>query len=315
MVANFGRVAIDPSGRIVIASDDGSSSIHLYRYSDAGVLDGSYGAGGVATVTSTASPGFGSVSTNAQRLMLDASANAALLVRVTVPDFFFGSTTHALVARLGADGAPIAGFGTNGVVEPLFSGNENPFGLAFSGTGLIVGGNSNAGTFIARLDASGGLDTAFGPDGGVVTGTIPSDNTLYDLDVDPAGRIVASILTFDTSVGFAVARFLPTGTLDGTFGSGGVASVPLGGQCSFPLGVDVDPSGNVILGGQSSACQSLDVDLVVTRIAADQAPPVGDGSVPTEVGAPTVIPVDPSTFMSRVTVGFSNVTAPDLRAP
>lgn len=82
---------------------------------------------------------------------------------------------------------------------------------------------------LVRTDSAGNLDSTFGT-GGVVPATGPGNP--YGLLIQSSGKLVAGGVTFSNAgnelPGGFIARYLANGTLDITFGSGGVATVTPG---------------------------------------------------------------------------------------
>jgi uncharacterized delta-60 repeat protein len=106
---------------------------------------------------------------------------------------------------------------------------------------------------LIRLTVTGSLDTGFG-DAGIVSTAFPSGKggiaTAVALTAD--GRILAggNVYVDATSTDFAIARYSPGGTLDTTFGDGGVAFAgfgpPEGGGVTS---IAVLPDGHVLAAG------------------------------------------------------------------
>jgi uncharacterized delta-60 repeat protein len=100
------------------------------------------------------------------------------------------------------------------------------------------------------------LDSTFGGDGRV-TETVAeiSSDSINALAVQSDGKIVAVGSTESMGeVDFFAARFLPDGSLDGTFGTGGIVTYDFGGL-DVATSVALDSSGRIIVGGQRNADQ------------------------------------------------------------
>ena len=198
--AVFRSARASTAGRILAVSDAGNSNtFFVHRYSADGVLDSSYGSGGVASVTAPASAfPFTPVYNDAQQIVVDGSGRAAVLAHVINASHVFPPRTqYALVARFDATGAPEAGFGTNGVVQTTPTPSSDPRTIAFSGSDLVVGGGDGS-PFLMRYDATGTLDPAFGT-GGTVDPPVPNASVVVDLAVDIAGRVIATTDSLDPS--------------------------------------------------------------------------------------------------------------------
>jgi len=105
--------------------------------------------------------------------------------------------------------------------------------IAQSNGKILAGGrilrlNGSGGFLLARFDAAGALDPSFGSGGITITnfaGTslARSIDSLRDLAILPDERIVAvGTSNIGGKFDFALARYLPDGTLDPTFGAGGL---------------------------------------------------------------------------------------------
>jgi uncharacterized delta-60 repeat protein len=83
---------------------------------------------------------------------------------------------------------------------------------------------------LARFNHTGGLDGSFGT-GGMVTTLLPGTGAYSDVAVQPDGKILAAgSSTTDGSSALALARYLPDGRLDTTFGGDGLVLTRLDGS-------------------------------------------------------------------------------------
>ena len=115
-------------------------------------------------------------------------------------------------------------------------------------TGALALGSPGA----AAAGSAGALDPAFG-NGGTVQAAVGNNPQPTGIVVQGNGDILVG-LSLDSQ--FAVARFLPSGALDSTFGTGGVAAGPdvvLGtgqaGPTEIPNSLAVEPSGAIVEAG------------------------------------------------------------------
>lgn len=101
-----------------------------------------------------------------------------------------------------------------------------------------------------RLSAQAGvLDATFGNAGIVIT-TTPTFNEAYSVAVQPDGKIVAGGYTGNYgSEDFALLRYLPNGTLDPLFGTGGKVSTTISAGTDRGQAVLLQPDGKIILAG------------------------------------------------------------------
>ncbi len=119
-------------------------------------------------------------------------------------------------------------------------------------------------------------DPTFGQDGVFVLHVGAVDNlnwTPQGLAVEPDGRIVlggtGGSLANQT---FVALRLLDDGTLDPTFGAGGVAEVDLGYVYEFVQSVRLQPDAKIVLVGQVSNVATDGQQIGVARLLADGSP-------------------------------------------
>jgi uncharacterized delta-60 repeat protein len=154
------------------------------------------------------------------------------------------------VARVLPTGAPDPTFGKNGVASLTIDDESIAYSSAIlpNGNILVVGQATHYGSatgpswskaFILQLTSNGALDTAFGT-GGVIQlnigcfvqgGTLYCRDEAYDVAVQPDGKFLIAGDTYanagpskysSTNYPF-IARLLPTGAFDTSFGKGGIA--------------------------------------------------------------------------------------------
>jgi uncharacterized delta-60 repeat protein len=110
--------------------------------------------------------------------------------------------------------------------------------LAVQADGRIVAagqaGSSNSEFTLARFNRNGTLDASFGSGGEVITSLAAGQNSAArGIAIQPDGKIVvAGFAGVGGSQEFAVARYTSGGTLDATFGSGGIVLTNAGGNAS-----------------------------------------------------------------------------------
>src|SRR5579862_2090367 len=128
--------------------------------------------------------------------------------------------------------------------------------------------------------AAGSLDPTFGS-GGVSTITVPGNNT---------GVVNAAVLQADGKIvvqgSFGVARVLPSGAVDTTFGVGGFAQAP--GSDNFGA-VALQSDGKILVAGVGNTLTN--VGFAVTRLNANGSLDTtfgGTGTVVVSLGSPNV---------------------------
>ena len=141
-----------------------------------------------------------------------------------------GASDNVIIAKFNVNGSPDNTFGTTGLTV-LNRNNGTAEGNAIRKTSdgkfIIVGrdGLNNGTGFIARFTAQGLLDTTFGTLSGLTL--LTQSYLFWDCIIDQQERILAvgrTTANTQTSSGI-IARFLPNGQLDTTFGTGGYVMI------------------------------------------------------------------------------------------
>jgi uncharacterized delta-60 repeat protein len=135
------------------------------------------------------------------------------------------------LARYHADGTPDTSFGSGGTVVTKFAGNSAATALVLQKDGkLVAAGETSTDGFdfaLARYNPDGTLDRGFGGDGMVVTDFGGADRAAALL-IDNTGRIVAAGSSGTSlSSAVAIARYRGDGSLDRTFGTGGMVTTDI----------------------------------------------------------------------------------------
>ncbi|MDQ3979609.1 MAG: hypothetical protein M3314_08665 [Actinomycetota bacterium] len=183
----------------------GGADAAIVRLDPTGRLDGSFGTGGV-TVTD-----FGS------------TADVVTLVKGSEP-------TLALAGGDGADmvlasylydgtlsGIQRAGFGA--AADDAVAGSAR----LPDGKTLVVATRWPGGLYLVRFHPDGTPDPSFG-EGGLADPALGSGARAYAMTLAPDGKV---LVAFEMSSSAFVARFLPDGALDPSFGRGGLAAITL----------------------------------------------------------------------------------------
>ena len=173
-------VVVQPGGAIVVAggafdAGAGDTVFTLARLTSGGVLDGSFGTGGVVT---TPMPGRGASGGAGAEALLQQTDGGLVAAGWTSIDP--GERAFA-IARYSADGVLDPGFGTGGTTVTHFNTDEDAQGFAahLQGDGKIVvaGEAQDAITGVkdvalARYTTGGQLDSSFGSAGLTTTGVV-----------------------------------------------------------------------------------------------------------------------------------------------
>ena len=169
------------------------------------------------------------------------------------------------LARYNTDGSLDTSFGTRGKVTSDFSGGaDGAIAINIQSDGKIVAGGSTrvANGFyydfaLARYNSDGSLDTSFGTGGKAVTDFVGDNDVMTSLALLPGGKIVAAGWSYTTKTrDYALARYTANGSLDPTFGSGGMVTTDFFTTSRENLrdvigAIAVQPDGKIIAAGSS----------------------------------------------------------------
>jgi uncharacterized delta-60 repeat protein len=220
------------------------------------------------------------------------------------------------LARYNSDGSLDTSFGTAGLVTTSFSGTDaTASNLVVKSDGrLVVTGTygSAVGTerfALARYNSDGSLDSSFGNAGLVITAFPGSDafGAIGALQAD--GRIVVAGTNYNftsTEYRFALARYNSDGSLDTSFGTGGLVTTFFGTQTESPSAVAIQPDGRIVVAGTTGTSTSYGFALaryLGNAIVATWF----DVSAPTEVtaGQPFDVTVTARDDNSNVATGYT----------
>ena len=158
------------------------------------------------------------------------------------------------------DGLLDLSFDTDGIVTTAI-GTSDDFGRAVAvqeDGKIIVAGYSFNGSqdvfAVARYNTNGSLDLSFDADGYATTGfdTFSNDRA-FAVAIQPDGKIVIAGYNTDedSDRDFAVVRYNTDGSLDNSFGTGGIVSTPLADGGDEVRSVVVQEDGKIVLAGFS----------------------------------------------------------------
>jgi uncharacterized delta-60 repeat protein len=268
-------VVLQPDGHIVtVGPVPKDQNFHFkfgaVRVDAAGTLDQGFGAGGLASTDLGGQD--------------DQPADAALLpdggfVAAGLADPAGLVNTDFGVARYTANGQPASGFGGgSGFVTTDIAGHgDAATAVAVQPDGkIVVAGYAQVNAIdsdvtLARYNPDGTLDTSFSGDGIVTTSLGTQSDEARAVAIQPDGKIVVA---GDTDQAFALARYLPDGTLDPSFdGDGKVA-----GFTGEANGVAVTPGGSILIAGARGGPHG-DLDVFVASYSPDGALDTGFGQL------------------------------------
>ena len=245
-----GAALQQPDGKIVLAGGS-DLRVAVARLSPNGSLDTTFSGDGKKVFS------WGAISRATAVLALPSG-------KILLAGFSGPEGGNIQVARLNANGALDATFGTGGKAPVDFGGDD--FGLAMArqanGRILVVGRSSTGGAVVARLRTNGTLDPDFNSDGRV---TLPGGGSASAVLVQPAARKIVVAGTANGSAMMTVTRLKPNGTLDATFDGDGTATIDFGSLADLANDAVLQPDGKIVVAGYTQA----DEDVAVARINAD----------------------------------------------
>ena len=283
---NFGSqesgaaLALQPDGRILVAgiSNSATTGIHMFverLLNPEGTVDFSYGLG-----------------TGASRPNFDQSESASAIAlqsdgKIVVAGTSIDATPRAriLVTRLlnpqgTLDGS--YGLGTGGS-RPDLPGSVITSAVAVQQDGKILAAGTEGpslfaspGNFVVArfLNPQGTSDPGFGSGGSAVT-DFGNNDRLAAMVLQPDGKILlAGSTAGNGGDDFAVARLLPGGSPDTSFGTGGRTTVDFGGS-DDGTAMALQPDGKIVVAGTTGAFPNEDT--AVTRLQPNGLPDTSFG--------------------------------------
>lgn len=261
-------VAIQPDGKIVAAGYGYDSifphdeepaanfNVQLARYLPDGTLDSSFGNNG------TTETDFGLIERAYAMILLPdgrivvggSAAPAPYQPQERIENF--------LLVRYLPDGRVDESFGNMGKVITDLNSNKHDVisSLALQEDGKIVAAGTSKGSIgtnkfaLARYQADGGLDDAFGNNGTVITDFGPNDEEIHDMALQPDGKIVVAGIVHGLypNPNMGVARYNTNGTLDESFGTEGKVDIKFSEGESRAFSIALQSNGKILAAGDVS---------------------------------------------------------------
>jgi uncharacterized delta-60 repeat protein len=281
-------IAIQNDGKILLGGAD-SWNINLVRYNNDGSLDTTFGIGGIVI---TDIPGYYSEKCKSVAIQSDG--------KIIIGGFAANASNdlrHFVLLKYNSNGSLDTAFGAGGTV---IGGLGECQSLKIQNDGKIVlGGTSNFSFAVERYNSNGIWDTTFGIAGKVTT-SIGLSSSGNSMDVQVDGKIVLGghhgLLS--NSSAFALVRYLSDGSLDNSFGIGGIVTTPVG-TSSKGNSVVIQSDGKIILAGNSENGSNI-FDFTLVRYNSN-----GTLDATFGVGGKTITPIGIS-YSSVESVGIDS---------
>ena len=285
--SNSRGIALQTDGKIVMAGDTKedfnlpfpggvNSYVAVCRYNTNGILDNSFGTGGLATFLIQTTPPGPSITTNS----LAIQSNGSIVVCGYILDNT-GAFFQAFVVKFNSNGTLDTTFnfplGYIFITPSLFD-SAYPLNFPFSDcyaesvqidtsvspNKIVIGGYARGALpapkfffTLVKLDLNGGLDLTFGISGLVAQNFTGLDEYGFSLAIGSGNYFLAGrqegITPPTPNYRFIVAKFDTAGNPVGSFGSSGVTVIPafLSLTVQEARSMLVQPNGNIVLAGTS----------------------------------------------------------------
>jgi uncharacterized delta-60 repeat protein len=189
-------------------------------------------------------------------------------------------------------------FGSNGVVITPVQVSDTGLGVVVQPDGRIVAvgtsnnGNSEDSDFtIIRYNSDGSLDATFGT-GGIVITDVSRDgreDIARAVALQADGKIVVCGPVGPGFAGaatdFGVVRYTSNGTLDTTFGTGGIVVVAIGPEYEQAVAIAIQPDQKIIAAGEADSGNENSRDYALIRLNTN-------GSLDTSFGGDGIVTTD-----------------------
>lgn len=244
------RVAVQNDGKVVAAGQTWNGAnwdIALTRYNSNGSLDTSFGGSGKVVTA------IGSGDDIAQGLAIQ--SDGKIVVAGTSHN---GSDYDFALVRYNSNGTVDSSFSGGKIVPHISSGTDIAYSAIVQSDGKIVaagtGWNGQDYDFvILRFSSSGVLDGSFGTNGILFTHLTPSDDIAGDILQQSDGKLVVSGWTQNPSTSyFELARYNLNGSLDNSFGSGGIVATHFPSGFAIASRIVEQSDGKIVVGGQTT---------------------------------------------------------------
>lgn len=187
------------------------------------------------------------------------------------------------MVKASGDGSLDATFGSGGkVITSVTVGDSGKSVVVQSNGKIVVAGDGFGDIELVRYNVDGSLDVSFDSDGKVVTdvGFNDSGNAVA---LQNDGKIVVAGTTGTPTTDFAIVRYSTDGSLDPSFGTGGIVTTSIG-RNDDAKSVVIQSDGKIVVAGTS------DSDFVVVRYTSSGVLDSGfgtGGKLTTDIGSST----------------------------
>ncbi len=204
--------------------------------------------------------------------------------KIVVAGFCRGASNDDFcLARYQANGTLDPSFNSTGkVISPIASSKDVGKAIALQPDGkIVVAGHclngSNWDFCLARYLVNGALDLSFNTTGKVISHIGSSPNYVFTIALHPDGKIaVAGYCWNGSNYDVCLARYLPNGTLDASFGSSGKVISHIDSYSRGGNAIALQSDGKIVFAG--NCLNGSNWDFCLARYLANGMPDAGFGS-------------------------------------
>lgn len=246
-------LALQSDGKILLSGVGGSDPYYyeIYRLLPDFSNDTSFGSGGSVQIWNDNN--FKTL----EAIGIDATGKIIL-----VGSYYY----QYAVIRLQSNGNLDTSFGTGGMKNFTADVYMNYlYGLSILSNGkILVSGQANDSSYngrfvLARLNSDGSLDGSFGT-GGIAKYNFTVAGTGRKHVIQKDGKIImCGSSTIDSKDAFALVRFQENGSIDTSFGTGGVVTTQIGSQNTRAYSVFLQEDGKILVTGETNNGASIPI--------------------------------------------------------
>ena len=264
--SQFKATAVQKDGKIIavgFANTGHNMQFAVARYNVDGSLDRGFADNGMRTIN------FGLATSLAYDVAIQ--PDGAIVVAGCAGG---GNNYYIALARLNYDGSPDSSFNGNGRLLL----DQNSIGLSIgqyarmtlqSDDKIVIAANiesppSTGAIVLVRCSSTGVLDPSFGNGGKVITNLGSSSDRVWDVLFQPDGKLVAlGAFDYYDQSRVAVLRYNTNGTLDPSFGNGGLVITGVSGRRDAVFAGALQKDGKILAAGNLTT--NAGNDLLVLR--------------------------------------------------
>jgi len=250
---NTRAVVVQPDGKVVLFGSvricSGATCNNSFlgvRFNTDGTLDNSFDGDG-AVVTDYFGQNEGAFAAAVQ-------ADGKIVVAGGFYSIFGNTNNNILgfkIVRYMPDGSLDTTFGTAGRVYEEFNdvgGYAQSVIIQPDGKIVVAGSDQNSMLLVARFNIDGSLDTSFGTNGRIASNSYGAVQARIDRQLD--GKLIIIIRSLQNNGALKLIRLNANGTLDSSFGSGGVVTSTF--TWGFKPTVAIQTDGKILVSGGSN---------------------------------------------------------------